>query len=339
MQYALGYAWKLNELFMNFKSSALKIDGESLRRLYGNEHKKLLCYRVFRECVKLIVDDIIDNDVEFRLPTGSRKTSLLMHTYREEDFKRARQNGKFSEVDFLDSAFTGNQIILYMYGHRNMPKTKQVYVNKELKQRITDYTHQKRVYYGKHPKTLKDYYDAIQAKFPKIPATDLHKILNFGWKSLYLINSYGGDVLIKDSGFWFYIGELRNDSLAHFEYYKKKLRNKMRVMYNRKKIPWDGYYYFGLSEERYAEYVNSKKRRGRPRKYYEFGNVILYKMWDECSIAESGLKYFFKIPYPIDMGFTFYTDNLKTKEAEFILEREPLKFSDILVFNNDYDFI
>ena len=47
MQYALGYAWKLNELFMNFKSNALKIDGESLRRLYGNEHKKLLCYRVF----------------------------------------------------------------------------------------------------------------------------------------------------------------------------------------------------------------------------------------------------------------------------------------------------
>ena len=119
------------------------------------------------------------------------------------------------------------------------------------------------MYYGKHPKTLKDYYDAIQAKFPKIPATDLHKILNFGWKSLYLINSYGGDVLIKDSGFWFYIGELRTDSLAHFEYYKKKLRNKIRVMYNRKKIPWDGYYYFGLSEERYAEYINSKKRRGR----------------------------------------------------------------------------
>ena len=117
------------------------------------------------------------------------------------------------------------------------------------------------------------------------------------------------------------------------------MRTKLRVMYKRKKIKWDGYYYFGLSEERYAEYVNSKKRRGRPRKYYEFGKVILYKVWDECSIAESGLKYFFKIPYPIDMGFTFYTDNLKTKEAEFILEREPLKFSDILVFNNDYDFI
>ena len=110
-------------------------------------------------------------------------------------------------------------------------------------------------------------------------------------------------------------------------------------MYNRKKIPWDGYYYFALTEERYAEIAKLKNRRGRPKKFFEYGNVILYKVWDECSLAESGLKYFFKIPYPIDMGFTFYVDNLKTKEAELILEREPLKFSDILVFNNDYDFI
>jgi hypothetical protein len=81
--------------------------------------------------------------------------------------------------------------------------------------------------------------------------------LNFGWKSLYLVNSYGGDVLIQDHNFWFYIGILRRDSLGHFEYYKLKLRNKIKIMYKRKKIPWDGYYYFGLSEERYAEWKNS----------------------------------------------------------------------------------
>ena len=89
MNYALGYAWKLDEIFMNFKSQNLIIDGVSLQRLYGDNHKKRLCYKVFRECVKLIVNDIIDNDVEFQLPTGSRKTSLQMHTYRDEEFKKA----------------------------------------------------------------------------------------------------------------------------------------------------------------------------------------------------------------------------------------------------------
>lgn len=339
MNYALGYAWKLDEIFMNFKSQNLKIDCVSLQRLYGDNHKKRLCYKVFRECVKLVVNDIIENDVEFQLPTGSRKTSLQMHTYRDEDFKKARKNGKFMEVDFLESNFIANQLQLYMYGHRNIPKSKQVYVNKELKQKITDYTNQGRVYYGKIRKTIKDYYEPIKNIFPKIPDSDLHKILNFGWKSLYLVNSYGGDVLISGQDFWFYIGILRKDSLGHFEYYKLKLRNKIKIMYKRKKIPWDGYYYFGLSEERYAEWKNSQKVRGRPRKYYEFGNIILYKVWEDCSLANGHLKYFFRMPYPIDMGFSFYNENLKTKTAEFFLEREPLKFQDILVFNNDYEFI
>ena len=339
MNYALGYAWKLDEIFENFKSQNLKIDCVSLQRLYGDNHKKRLCYKVFRECVKIIVNDIIDNDVEFQLPTGSRKTSLQMHTYRDEEFKKARKNGKFMEVDFLDSDFSANQLQLYMYGHRNIPKAKQVYVNKELKQKITNYTNQGRVYYGKVRKTIKDYYPAIKDKFPLIPDSDLHRILNFGWKSLYLVNSYGGDVLISGHDFWFYIGVLRNDSLGHFEYYKMKLSNKMRILFNRRKCQWNGYYYFGLSEERYAEFEGSKKKRGRPRKKYNFGNILLYKLWDDCSISEGNLKYFFRVPYPIDMGFTYYNKELITDKAEFILERQPLTFQDILVFNNDYEFI
>lgn len=338
-KYALGYAWKLNELFMNFKSSQLKIDCVSLQHLYGDNHKKVLCYRVFRECVKIIVNDIIDNDVEFQLPTGSRKTSLQMHTYRDLEFKTARQNGKFDEVDFLDSRFTGNQLQLYMYGHRNIPRTKQIYVNKELKNKITEYTNQGRVYYGKIVKTLKDYYEEVQKKFPVIPSSDLHKILNYGWRQLYLVNSYGGDVLIKDKQFWFYIGALRIDSIKHFNYYKIKLINKTRVMFRKKKMQWDGYYYFGLSEERYQEFINSKKKRGRPRKIYNFGNILLYKLWEECSLAESNLKYFFRIPYRVDMGFIYHHKELITGDAEFILEREPLKFQDILIANNDYEII
>jgi len=31
-----------------------------------------------------------------------------MHTYRDEDFKKARKNGKFMEVDFLESNFIAN---------------------------------------------------------------------------------------------------------------------------------------------------------------------------------------------------------------------------------------
>lgn len=75
----------------------------------------------------------------------------------------------------------------------------------------------------------------------------MKRILNFSWKSLYLHNSYGGDTFITDKDIWCYIGYLKYDSIKHFLYYIKKLTVKLRVLYKRKKIPWDGYYYFALS--------------------------------------------------------------------------------------------
>ena len=45
-----------------------------------------------------------------------------------------------------------------MYGHRNIPKAKQVYLNPALRDKIIDYTNEGRVYYGKVNKTIKDYY-------------------------------------------------------------------------------------------------------------------------------------------------------------------------------------
>ena len=102
-------------------------------------------------------------------------------------------------------------------------------------------------------KTIQDYYDQICAEYPNIPKSDIKRILQYGWKSLYLHNSYGGDTLINRNGFWFYCGQLMNDSLKYFEYYKNKMRIKLRIMYKRKHIPWDGYYYFALTQNQYNE--------------------------------------------------------------------------------------
>jgi hypothetical protein len=97
-------------------------------------------------------------------------------------------------------------------------------------------------------KTVNDYYEEMYKLFPQISKKDIQRILNYGFKSLYLHNSYGGDTLITDSNFWCYIGTLRNDSLKHFKYYINKLSVKLRILYKRKKIQWNGYYYFALTD-------------------------------------------------------------------------------------------
>jgi hypothetical protein len=105
-------------------------------------------------------------------------------------------------------------------------------------------------------KQVKDYYEPMYEKYPDVPKEDIRRILNYGWKSLYLHNTYGGDTIIKDSNFWFYIGNLKKSSLKYFNYYIKKLIIKIKVLYKRLKIEWDGYYYFALNDKQYEDYCS-----------------------------------------------------------------------------------
>lgn len=188
-------------------------------------------------------------------------------------------------------------------------------------------------------KTIQDYYDLVYSKYPTLPKEDVRRALQFGFKSLYLTNSYGADVLIHRNGFWFYSGQLMNDSLQYFNYYKRKIRIKLRIMYKRKKIQWDGYYYFALSRDQYDNYLKQKNKKGRPRKKFKFSKVVLYKIYDECSVIESAKVAIFRIPKTVENGFSFFKEELITQDAELIKERTPLTFNDILLTNYDYQFL
>lgn len=181
-------------------------------------------------------------------------------------------------------------------------------------------------------KNINDYVDVVSERFPGIPKSDIKKILSFGWKSIYLHNMYGGDTLLKDDNinkYLFYIGRLTFDSLKHFFYYIKKKTVKLRVLFNRHK-KWDGYYYFALSKAGYEKYLAQQKSRGRKRKYFKFGSVMLYKLFEECQMKEHFREYFFRVPYITDLGFTILERDYETDKAEFILYRKYEGFASII---------
>lgn len=188
-------------------------------------------------------------------------------------------------------------------------------------------------------KTTQDYYEKMFELYPTIPKSDIKRILQFGWALFYQYNSFGCDTLIQRQNFWFYCGKLINDSIKWFEYYKYKICRKLRLMYRRKSIQWDGYYYFALSQREYEQYLSQKNKKGRPRKNFTFTNKIFYKIYDECNISESGKVAIFKIPVPIDLKETFYKEKIVTDKAELILVRNPLKLEDILLSVYEYEFI
>ena len=339
-RYALGCAFSLKNLFDNFPYKQLKINCKQCKVIIGDNHRDKLVRKIFKENLKLVVNDIIDNNVTFWLPlTGEKKCNIRMRRVQGKEFQNMRKAGKWKDIDILKSMFSGYQLSFSMLGKRT-PRVKSIYVNKELRDKITENINNGVQYGdGKVDTTIKDYYEQMYQLFPNVPKQDIDKILKFSWKSLYLHNSYGGDVAISGDTFWFYIGNLKKNPLDHFYYYIRKLTVKLRVLYRRKKIEWDGYYYFALSNSQYEKYLSQKKNKGRPRKYFNFGSVFIYQILDECKINEHYKKYIFRIPYISRMKIKYFIRNLVTDKAELILTREPMKFKDINVFDNKYEVL
>ena len=188
-------------------------------------------------------------------------------------------------------------------------------------------------------KKAQDYYEQLFALYPDVPKRDIKRIMQYGLKSFLLHNNYGGDVLLQNHRMWLYCGKLMADSIKYFDYYKRKMITKLRINHKRLDIPWDGYYYFGLYKHQYETYKQQKNKRGRPKKHFSYGNVVLYKYFDECNLRNSGAVAIFKITLQADFGLSLYKIDFKTDKAELVLERNPLTFKDILISNYKYQFI
>lgn len=340
MNYALGCSFSIDDILTNFPYKKLEITCEQCKTITGDNHRNILVKKVFKESLRLVINDIVDNNITFWFPlTGGRKCCMKMKRVVGEEFKNLRRGGKWKNVDIVKSMFSGYEVRMFMYGKR-APRTKTVYLNKEFRDRITQNTNNGMQYGdGKYDKNISDYYDQLYTIFPSVSKVDINRILNFTWKSLYLHNSYGGDTLVSDKNIWCYIGNLKKDSLKHFYYYIRKLTVKLRVLYRRKKVQWDGYYYFALSDSQYESLMAQKNKRGRPKKYYNFGSVFLYQILDECKINEHYKKYIFRVPYPTQLKIKQYVQELITDKAELIITRAPLKFKDILITKNEYEVL
>lgn len=149
MNYATGCAFNLDEMLINLDKSKLNMTSELCERINGDKHKDKLIKQICLESIKLVLDDIIDNNITFELPTGSaRKTQIRMGRTTGQDFTKARRNGKFADVDFLTSNFSGYQIMLEMLYKDGRPiRTKPIYVDNNRKQRITENTNNGKQYY------------------------------------------------------------------------------------------------------------------------------------------------------------------------------------------------
>ena len=169
-------------------------------------------------------------------------------------------------------------------------------------------------------KYLEDYLDKMCEKYPEISKVSMQKILAYGLRSMYLHNLYGADTLHKIPTFTMYCGKLFTDDLRFYKYWKMKTTKKLRIMWNKRRPKYDGYYYFGLTDKQYQELLSQQPHYGRKKKKFKFTKVRFHKILEEVEIAHQ-FKHVFRIPYPEDVGFTIWKENCILRDFEYIYRR------------------
>lgn len=146
MNYATGYALTAGDLFKSFDLRRLKLTAKECEELIGNRHKEKIAQDVFKYAVKLVLDDIMHNNIKFSLPTGAKTCILGMKRFKDADFAQARRAGKWNDVDFLASNFTAYQMNLSLMSGGIM-REKLAYLDTQNRDIITKYTNEGRQYY------------------------------------------------------------------------------------------------------------------------------------------------------------------------------------------------
>ena len=145
--FAMGHTFSTKDLFYNFPIDKLKMDYNTVRSIYSDGDKRSLSASIFAKGMQLIVEDIIENNVHFLLPTlGSSESYLYMKKTSGNDFKKAVRNGKWRDIDFLTSNFTGYQLAMSVKSPKRPEKEKSIYLGYKHKDRITELTNEGKRY-------------------------------------------------------------------------------------------------------------------------------------------------------------------------------------------------
>lgn len=186
-------------------------------------------------------------------------------------------------------------------------------------------------------KTIDDYYEDVYAKFPFIPHSDIQRILKYGFRYIYMIISRGNDLYINTHKLWLYIGRFMNTPLGQFRKYYRQLARRIRQINIWKGKKFDGYYYFALQKYEQENVEAQISKRGRKKKKFNYGTVILYRYLDECKVDQATATHIYRVPYPIDLGCKKFKKEFISTDAELIETRMPLNFKTLCVSENKYD--
>lgn len=278
----------------------------------------------FKYCFGLIMNRIIDEKVRFIIPYA-QEAYIDFEIVTGDKFEQQRQNGRFSQVDFIESDFTG-YFLRYYYKGRAYQKSYPIYLGGALKQKFLDKINSGEKFYSIKNITINDFLISVHEKFPELTITEIKKLLNHGFRRLHSAMRYGCAISINTRKFitcTAYIGLLSLDPETQIKQYSIRRDRKLRKIEGWKKPPFDGYYYIGLNPTAFDKWVEINKKA---KVITNFVNIIPRKIQKEIYYKAKHL-HIFRFKRKDFKGWSFWAPKLKLRDLEYIGEVYEHKFS------------
>lgn len=155
-------------------------------------------------------------------------------------------------------------------------------------------------------KDVNDYIPAIKKQYPMLSDQAIKQILVFGFHMYHWVTMRGCDILVKDDAehkITAMTGFMYTCPLRHYKHGLKKWKLKENLLAKIRNKPWDGYYYFGLTEER-ASLFNEALKNNRI-KTMQLDNIMFYRN-GKVLLHDKSIDHIYKLQYPAEVGEVFY---------------------------------
>lgn len=276
----------------------------------------------FQYCFSLILNRVIDDKVRFKLPVKT-EAYIDFEIVSGEDFVKQKQNGRFPEIDFIESDFTG-YFLNYVYRAKAYNKIRHIYIGGDLKQKFLNGINSGIKYYTIKDITIDDFIDEVHQKFSALNKNEVKKLLLLGFRRMHSAIKYGCYLTISSERFncFAFIGSITLIPDKQIKEYSMRRDRKLRKIDGWAKTPFDGYYYIGLNHTGFERWLEDNKKT---RTVVKFRNVIPRKLKEELYYKDKQL-HIFRFKRDTFKGYAYWADELNIRKLEYLGEVYDRKF-------------
>lgn len=280
----------------------------------------------FKYCFGLILNKIIDDKVRFKIP-GQLNAYIDFEITSGDKFKEQRQNGRFSQIDFIESDFTG-YALMYYFKAKAYQKEIPIYLGGKLKEKFLNKINSGIKFYTIKDITLNDVIEDVAKQFPKLPLLELKQLLLIGFRRMHSAIKFGCAISLvskRIETYFAYIGKLTLIPEKNIKEYSIRRDRKLRKIEGWKKIPFDGYYYIGLNSTGFNKWLIENKTS---KSIVKFSGIIPRKIQEELYYKDKHL-YIFRFKRDTFKGWAYWADELKLRNVEYLGEVYEHQFTPV----------